>query len=135
MQDNRDGEKRALLHISHSNFLTHCLQIIVISEAAKKKSEEQLNIQLITVSAAALSKTICFYSDGTYYSSHPLVDKANVPVRPPVAVLPLGTGNDLARCLRWGGGKNKPDQEKHGLNIYICLLKIRFSKESHSSQM
>jgi diacylglycerol kinase (ATP) len=74
---------------------------IIAEKSPKKKLEEfrlHSNLRILACGGDGTGKWIMETMDTIDYKPFPA---------PPVGILPLGTGNDIARVLGWGGGYNE----------------------------
>nr|NP_001303337.1 diacyl glycerol kinase, isoform K [Drosophila melanogaster]ALI30167.1 diacyl glycerol kinase, isoform K [Drosophila melanogaster] len=86
-------------------------------------------------------RVICCGGDGTVGWVLEAMDSIELASQPAIGVIPLGTGNDLARCLRWGGGyegENIPklmDKFRRASTVMLDRWSIEVTNTPHSDDM
>jgi hypothetical protein len=97
--NSRSGPQTGSFLITQFKRLLNPIQVWDLAKCAPEK---------ILTSFSRLSKVqvlVCG-GDGTVSWVISVLEKLNLTRWPPIAILPLGTGNDLARVHGWGGGYN-----------------------------
>lgn len=94
----RSGGNQGAKMMQKFNWLLNPRQVFDLIQSGGPRSALELyrnvpNLRILTIGG-----------DGTASWILSCLDEVGIPNRIPVAVLPLGTGNDLARALGWGGG-------------------------------
>lgn len=94
----RSGGNQGAKMMQKFNWLLNPRQVFDLIQSGGPRAALELyrdvpNLRILTIGGDGTASWILSY-----------LDEVGIPNRIPVAVLPLGTGNDLARALGWGGG-------------------------------
>uniref|UniRef100_A0A1D1XPM2 Diacylglycerol kinase n=1 Tax=Anthurium amnicola TaxID=1678845 RepID=A0A1D1XPM2_9ARAE len=94
----RSGAQRGHTLRQRINILLNPVQVFELS------AEQGPEVGLFLFQRVPHFRILVCGGDGTVGWVLDAIDKQNFESPPPVAILPAGTGNDLARVLSWGGG-------------------------------
>mmetsp|Transcript_1438 Transcript_1438/g.2706 ORF Transcript_1438/g.2706 Transcript_1438/m.2706 type:complete len:1056 (-) Transcript_1438:1640-4807(-) len=97
--NSRSGPQQGELLISQFRRLLNPIQVWDLANGGPEKI-------LLSFSVFSRLQLLICGGDGTVSWIISVIEKLDLKRWPPIAILPLGTGNDLARIHGWGGGYN-----------------------------